>query len=91
MSVGPAEPGAASLPFEDRELMAQRQDLESEIVPTSEHREWIAQNDPKSGQPNTLILNPSLRESIVSNTDGLSATHSSFRRWSDASCLFVGV
>jgi hypothetical protein len=37
-----------STPFEHHELMAQRQDFEGEIVPASEERKRICQNDPES-------------------------------------------
>ena len=75
ISVGPAEPGPAWLPFEHHELMAQSQDFEGKIVPASEERKWVCQNDPKSGQYNSPkpIANP--RQSIISRPDGLSATH----------------
>ena len=49
ISVGPAEPGPARLPFEHHELMAQRQDFEGEIVPTLEEGKRVGQNDPESG------------------------------------------
>ncbi len=48
ISVEPTEPGPACLPFEHHELMAQRQDFEGEIVPASEERKRVCQNDPES-------------------------------------------
>ncbi len=77
ISVGPAETGPACLPFEHHELMARRQDFEGEIVPASEERKRVCQNDPESGQHNSpsLIANPRLL--IISRPDGLSATHRS--------------
>ena len=49
ISIGTVEPGPERLPFEHHELMAQRQDFEGEIVPTSEERKRVGQNDPESG------------------------------------------
>ncbi len=68
----------AWLPFEHQELMAQRQDFEGEIVPASEARKWVCQNDPKNGQHNALKLIANLRQSIISRPNGLSATHGQF-------------
>ena len=49
-SVGSPEPGPTGLPFEHYELMAQRQDFEGEIMPTSEERKRVTQNEPENGQ-----------------------------------------
>ena len=43
-SVGSAEPGPARLPFKHHELMAQCQNFEGEMVPTSEERKRVGQN-----------------------------------------------
>ena len=75
ISIGPAEPGLARLPFEHHELMAQCHDFEGEIVLMSKERKRAGQNDPESGQHSPVILIANLRQSIISTTDGLPATH----------------
>lgn len=55
--------------------MAQRQDFEGEIVPTSEEGKRIGQDDPESGQHSLVILITKPRQSIISRADGLFATH----------------
>ncbi len=57
--------------------MAQCQDFEGEIVPTSEERKRVFHNDPESGQDSLVILIGNPRQSITSRPDGLSATHKS--------------
>ena len=79
ISVGSTELGPARLPFENHELMAQCQDFEGEIVPTSEERKRIGQNDPENGEHSLVILIENHRQSIIFRPDGLSATHRSLR------------
>ncbi len=55
--------------------MSQRQDFEGEIVPASEERKRVCQNDPESGQHDSLKLIANPRQSIISRLDRLSATH----------------
>ena len=55
--------------------MAQCQDFEGEIVPTSEERKRVGQNDPENGEHTPIIVLDNQRQSIIFRPDGLSATH----------------
>jgi hypothetical protein len=62
--------------------MAQRQDLEGEIVPTSKDRKRIGQKNPENGQHNPAMLITKFRQSTISgatdflpHADGPSATY----------------
>ena len=79
-SVGSTEPGLARLPFKHHELMAQCQDFEGEIAPTSEERMRVGQNDPENGEHSLVILIENPRQSIISRPDGLYATHNRTKR-----------
>ncbi len=74
--------GAEKQPFErvrwngnlPRWLMAQRQDFDGKIVPALEERKRVCQNDPESGQHNSLRLSANPRQSVISQPDRLPAT-----------------
>ena len=49
-------------------------------LPSWPGENWVCQNDPKSGQHNSLKLIANPLQSIISRPDGLSATHRHSRR-----------